>query len=537
MAIDLSRIAPPAIDGLVLTLDAVHGQLLQALADGGWKVTAQASDPAWRLTRLLAGREVLLRQAVADAVRQTSLAYAAGTNLDSIGATYYALDRHAGETDDAYRARLAAAFERYAIGLSGPWYESLARGVAGVADARVTTPVDGVPAPAPQPGEVHVWILADGALTTDAGAPRYPDGIPDQALLDAVTAVVTADDARQQTDRVSVLAATRFRYDVTAVLTLRPGPDAGVALAAARARLQALTADQARLGAGVTKALVAGAVVDPAAVTDCDITFTERQVPVHASRTFGAGEAALTVTAMAGGPAGNAITVRLARGGSNQALAVELATDPGTAITAYLGATGGVLTTTAAELVAALNADADVAAVVTAALPETANLHVYAAVVAARAGGYVGTAAFEWGADPPGNIRAHLSEAVLGGNPPAYLVIELDVHTRNIHSESRLARASADDVAGATYAYHRAPGDAALEYDTVAPGDAFTVSFYSDDEERQPVDVLAAGAGVVAVVDPAQALAGGSWDTRALDRIDAADGRAPLAVTLEVTAA
>ena len=183
-AIDLSRLARPELAGLRLTLDAAHAEIRQWLETvHGWTVAPGPADPAYRLTRLLAGREVLLRQAVSDAMAQTSLAYATGPNLDSIGATYYTLARLPGEADDAYRQRLAAAVERYAVGLSWPWYESLARGVAGVADARVTSPV---------PGAVTIYVLADETLIADTGAPRYPDGIPDAALLAAVTAVVTA---------------------------------------------------------------------------------------------------------------------------------------------------------------------------------------------------------------------------------------------------------------------------------------------------------------------------------------------------------
>lgn len=382
--IDISRLPPPSIDGLALTLDECHAALLQALADGGWKVTAEASDPAWRLTRLLAGREMLVRQAVADAVRQTSLAYATGTNLDNIGLTYYALPRLAGETDAAYRERLANGFERYAVGLSGPWYESLARGVAGVSDARVVSPA---------PGAVTIWLLADDALLdADTGQPRYPAGIPDDALLAAVTAVVTADAARQQTDRVTVSAASRFTFDMTATLTLRAEPDRALALAAARTRLLALLAAQARLGSGVSKALCYGAVVDPAAASDAAIVLTRTGIPEPAARTFGAGNAAVTITAVAGGPDGNAITVRLARGGADQLLTISYATDPGIGITAYLAATSGTLTTTAAQLAAALNADDDVAAAVTASLPKgTDGAGVVAVVDPAEAltgGGY-----------------------------------------------------------------------------------------------------------------------------------------------------
>ena len=55
---------------------------------------------------------------------------------------------------------------------------------AKVADAEITSP---------QPGDVQITILS-----------RMGDGTPDQALLDAVDAVVQADDVRQLTDTVIV---------------------------------------------------------------------------------------------------------------------------------------------------------------------------------------------------------------------------------------------------------------------------------------------------------------------------------------------
>ena len=255
--IDISRLTRPDIPGLVLTLDEVHTSLLAWLeAEYGWVVRDDAADPAWRLSRALAAREVLIRQGVADAVAETSLAYATGERLDHIGVTYYALPRLAGERDDAYRERLADAPERYAVGLSGAWYESVARGVEGVRDARVVSP---------SPGAVTIWILADETLTTDAGAARYPNGIPDASLLTAVTHVVTAPETRQQTDTVTVSPCTRQRYDVTVTLTLHAEPDSQTALAAARSALAALAARSARLGASLTSEIVAGACVDVAA--------------------------------------------------------------------------------------------------------------------------------------------------------------------------------------------------------------------------------------------------------------------------------
>ncbi len=213
-AIDLSRLQRPELPGLRLTLDAAHAEILQWLETvHGWAVAAGGADPAYRLTRLLAGREVLLRQAVSDAMAQTSLAYATGANLDHLGITYYTLARLPRERDDAYRHRLAGAFERYAVGLSGPWYESLAHGVAGVADARVTSPTPGavtttaadlVTAWAAVPAVVALArvALADGSDGTGVlaavAATPLAGGIDTETVVDQITA----------SDRVALQART-----------------------------------------------------------------------------------------------------------------------------------------------------------------------------------------------------------------------------------------------------------------------------------------------------------------------------------------
>ena len=375
-AIDLSRLQRPALPGLRLTLDAAHAEILQWLKTvHGWTVTERAADPAYRLTRLLAGREVLLRQAVSDAMAQTSLAYADGDNLDGIGATYYTLGRLPGETDDAYRQRLAGAFERYAVGLSGPWYESVARGVPGVTDARVTSPT---------PGAVTISVLADETLTTDTGEARYPNGIPDPALLDAVTAVVTAPETRQQTDRVTVRAATRTPYDVAVTLTLFAEPDSALVHEAATARLVALAGRAARLGGTISTALISGATVDPAAVRSAAVTLTRVEAVRAATRTLGEGIAAVTVTAATAGAAGDQITITLIRRqGNNKALVVTVV---GTGVTVGLATDGGGgVATTAADLVTAWVASSDAAALATLALATGSDGTGVLAAVAATA--------------------------------------------------------------------------------------------------------------------------------------------------------
>ena len=366
--IDLSRLSRPEVPGLVLSVDEVHAELLDWLAmQHDWVITRDAADPAWRLTRLWAAREALLRQSVADTLAQGSLAYASGQNLDHIGVTYYSLPRLDGEDDARYRERLSGAFERYAVGLSGPWYESIARGVAGVADARVTTPAAGT---------VRIFVLADGALVDAMGDALYPDGIPDADLLAAVVGVVTADENRQQTDTVEVMACTRQLYDVTVMLTLFAEPDSAAVLAAARAGLAELARRAGRLAGQVTAELIAAATVNIAAVAAASVVLEEVRA---ASLAVGAGNAAFMVAAVVAGAGGNSVTVEVAAAGAQLAVAVT-----GQAITVTPTAV-----TTAAEVAAAINAEAAASALVVASLPATSDGSdaVTAAAEAALAGG------------------------------------------------------------------------------------------------------------------------------------------------------
>ena len=191
-----------------------------------------------------------------------SVTYARGAILDHIGITYYRLARLPAEADDDYRLRLADAPELYAVGLSGPWYESVARRVAGVLDARFHSAV---------PTEGTVYIQANEAAIDPQGDALYPDGIPDAALLAAVRAVVTADDVRQQSDVITVVACTRLRYDVLVTITIRAEPDSALVLAEARANLLRLASITDRLGGALSATLVAGAAVNADAVLSAEV--------------------------------------------------------------------------------------------------------------------------------------------------------------------------------------------------------------------------------------------------------------------------
>ena len=85
----------------------------------------------------------------------------------------------------------------------------------------------------------------------------------------------------------------------------------------------------------------------------------------YATKTIGEGDAAVEFQAKEFGPSGNDVTINYAKGGNNTALAVAVVND---AITVTLATdVSGDVTSTAADIVAAVNADADAKLLVAAA--------------------------------------------------------------------------------------------------------------------------------------------------------------------------
>lgn len=330
---------PPVVEGLVPSLDEEHADVLAWLREEyAWDLAdADASNPAWRLTRLLAYRAVLLRRAVADSISQVSLDYASGAILDHLGRTYYRTPRAADEADDVYRRRLLAAPGLVAVGLTAPWYESQARAVEGVASAFVVGAARPDEPAGTTPGAVTLAIRGDAAVN---------GGDPSAAVLDAVQARVTARDVRQQTDKVSVVPAWRVPYDVTVTLTLRPGADAAVVRAGAEAAVDRLCGAADVVGGEISAALVAGAVVDPFKASRAVVSLREVRGTRAEAAIQGVAVAAVAATG------GTAISVRFVDpGAADRALGIAV---DGTDITVSLATDGsGAPTTTGDDLVSA----------------------------------------------------------------------------------------------------------------------------------------------------------------------------------------
>jgi len=251
--IDLSLLPAPQV---LETLDfetifanrkaAVLALLPEDEREAAANVLSLESEPATKLLQENAYQELLLRNRVNDAAKAVMLPFAIGSDLDQIGANtnvkrlvLVEADPDASppvaevlEGDDAYRLRIQEAPD--ALSTAGPRnaYEFHARSADGrVLDARAISPA---------PCEIVVAILAN---SDDWQAPAD--------LLQAVDAALSAEDVRPLGDLVSVVQGQVTDYVLEAVVYVEKGPEAPIALNAARANAAAMSKPLRPLGFSV----------------------------------------------------------------------------------------------------------------------------------------------------------------------------------------------------------------------------------------------------------------------------------------------
>ncbi|WP_288393498.1 baseplate J/gp47 family protein [uncultured Herbaspirillum sp.] len=291
--IDLSLLPAPQV---LETLDyettlanrkaAVLALLPEEQREAAANVLSLESEPATKLLQENAYQELLLRNRVNDAAKAVMLAFAIGPDLDQIGANtnvkrlvLVEADPDASppvpevlEGDDAYRLRIQEAPD--ALSTAGPRnaYEFHARSADGrVLDARAVSPA---------PCEVVVAVLANSA---DWQAPTD--------LLQAVDAALSAEDVRPLGDLVSVVQGQVTDYELEAVVYVEKGPEASIALNAARANAALMAKPLRPLGYSVYRnAYVAALKVEgvrnvlvksPAADILCGRTQAARCTGIH----------------------------------------------------------------------------------------------------------------------------------------------------------------------------------------------------------------------------------------------------------------
>jgi phage-related baseplate assembly protein len=244
--IDLSRLPPP--DAVKpLDFEAVWNEIVaDVVADVPEAAPELALKSAMmvKVGRAFAYRLMLEVNRRNQAVRAVMPALATGADLDQIGVivgiqrlVIDAGDPAEGigptyEDDDAFRRRFIMAPEGYSVAGPAGAYEFHALSADGeVLDASAVSP---------EPGEVVVTILS-----------RVGGGAASPALLDKVTARVSADDVRPLTDFVTVQSATIKTYAIRAKVWTFSGPDPVVVVESAQATAEAFASDNHRLGRDV----------------------------------------------------------------------------------------------------------------------------------------------------------------------------------------------------------------------------------------------------------------------------------------------
>jgi phage-related baseplate assembly protein len=277
--VDLARLAPPTIVEQ-LDYEVILARKIARVREllPTFDATVD-SDPAVKILQVAAYDELLLRQDFNERLQARLVAYATGATLDHIGAAIglarlvvTPANSATGaaavyESDDAFRARIVLGPEGFAA--AGPELAYVARAKdasARVLDASATTPA---------PGEVLVSVLSSDG-----------DGTADADLLAKVEAIVTNKAVRPMGDLVSVASARLVPFVVTASLWTFAGPDAGLVVASARAKLDAYLAGSRRLGRDITRSgLYAALTVEgvqrvdltsPATNIVCDLTQAAR---------------------------------------------------------------------------------------------------------------------------------------------------------------------------------------------------------------------------------------------------------------------
>ncbi|ACQ68751.1 hypothetical protein BJP41_09270 [Candidatus Williamhamiltonella defendens] len=231
-----------------LDYDSILSEMLADLRHRAPELTALvASDPAYKILEVAAYRELLLRQRVNDAGRSVMLAYAKGKDLDHLAALFgvsrLVIDPGnpdaipafpaTYEDDERLRQRIPLSLEGYSTaGPIGAYvYHTLAAS-GDVKDVSVTSP---------SPGEVRVTVLS-----------MDEKGVPDAALLQAVTERLNHEAIRPLTDHITVQAADIIEYHISAHLTFYPGPDRSVVAEQSRIKVTEYATQQHQLGFDVT---------------------------------------------------------------------------------------------------------------------------------------------------------------------------------------------------------------------------------------------------------------------------------------------
>ena len=221
--IDFARLPPPQVIEEIdyeKLLKVYQGQVVgknSALA----AAVALEQSPTNIILEAEAYGEMIVRERINAAARACMLPFATGSDLDVIGARFNVL-RMDGELDARLRRRIQLSMETFSTaGSPGSYiFHALSTSLS-VKDATAVAERG--------TGRVTVVIMADGS-----------DPVPAGPLVDAVYDRLMSDGIKPLTDDITVLPVTKIPADITANITLYPGPDASLVISDINKALTAL---------------------------------------------------------------------------------------------------------------------------------------------------------------------------------------------------------------------------------------------------------------------------------------------------------
>lgn len=241
--IDFARLPPPQVieeiayeNLLKVYQDQVVGKN-SALA----AAVALEQSPTNIILEAEAYGEMIVRERINAAARACMLPFATGSDLEVIGARFN-VARMDGELDARLRRRIQLSMESFSTaGSPGSYiFHALSTSLS-VKDATAVAERG--------TGRVIVTIMADGS-----------DPVPAGPLVDAVYDRLMSDGIKPLTDDISVLPVTKIPADITANLTLYPGPDASLVIADVNKALTALRARVSQIGRDLKRSAVLAAL-------------------------------------------------------------------------------------------------------------------------------------------------------------------------------------------------------------------------------------------------------------------------------------
>lgn len=221
--IDFARLPPPQVIEEIdyeKLLKVYQGQVVgknSALA----AAVALEQSPTNIILEAEAYGEMIVRERINAAARACMLPFATGSDLDVIGARFN-VQRMDGELDARLRRRIQLSMETFSTaGSPGSYvFHALSTSLS-VKDATAVAERG--------TGRVTVVIMADGS-----------DPVPAGPLVDAVYDRLMSDGIKPLTDDITVLPVTKIPADITANITLYPGPDASLVISDINKALTAL---------------------------------------------------------------------------------------------------------------------------------------------------------------------------------------------------------------------------------------------------------------------------------------------------------